>query len=386
MMNNTIYGQTQAQSNGFEFTAAATQQSNFDENYAAIASSFDYVRSDDDTSELAASVTDVKALLAKINPSATKKIKATAEKAFGFTATESEETETKADDKKEDSKEDKKKKSPKIKMKINTEDKTMLTPHTLISYISNLDLEKCADSVFGQIFTDYVGARVHAVDVPSQRGDKRTYVCMELQFALKPDPARDGKIKNVVKIDDVMDFKKATGVTPDVANVMNAFNAQRFIGNQKTNIRINDDTRQIISDFINKNVFINVNGEMVPDWKNLETSATNVGQPTGNNNITNGELIVSVKIDACIFIAKLFKILDIDTSKYRIDLSYFAPCDPTSFVNNGVNLWNVWRGADKLPFLIEVRETDIKEACRVARMTSTGRYGAPVGFMYNRTM
>lgn len=382
MMNNGFYGAPV--NNSTAFFDACQQQENFDRAYAAATArgSLDYVQSETKSEDL--EQVDIKNLLKKISPSAVEKVKDECQDIFGIKADDKKKAAEKKEDKKEEAKEEKD--DSKAEIEIDDNDRELIPIHSVAGNVTSIEIERCSNSLFSQIFADFIGTRVNAIDVhvPDPRTGKtelKTLVSMELQFCMSAAEATDGKIKNVVTIEDELDTNSsASSELGELASM------QRSLGKQKANLKLNKLTRKILTPFISKDVFINTPNGMEPDWRNIETNACNVGQPQGNNCLTNGAFVVSVKIDIAIFISKLMSLLkEITPDKYIFKCQYLAPADPSvvASAGGGYSFWNVWRSSDKLPFIIRVETVSIKEELRLMRLTGTGRYGRPCGVYYN---
>lgn len=353
MMNNNIYGNN----NGFDALSNAI------DNSTASFADLDYVK--EDTKDELESV-DIKSLLGKLSPDYKKKLKAQATKLANIPATEAA---------KENNEPESKEKKPEIE--IDVKDKEMFPLHTVTAFAVSTEIERLADSLFSQIFTDYKAARLYAVDIPDTNGRNKTYVAMDLNFIMTPDPATDGKIKSVIPADDELNTKESPCLDEGVADIINTFARFRAIANQKKDFKLNNATREALRTFINPSVFVpDGKGGSQPDWKNIETCDASVTGRAPGQYTTNGEFMVTVKIDPVIFITKIVTLLsEITPDKYKYDIVYYAPINPTAYVNS--NQSNGFRTG--MPFLIAIKTTNIAEDIRIMRLTCTGRFGNPAG-------
>lgn len=327
---------------------------------------------------------DIAKILEGINPNALKSIKKEIKKfklGLGFESDDDEKkkkkSNKKADEKATDA--DENKDVDKVELDIEKNDRSLVPIHTVIGYLKSYELEKLAAGVFSQIFEDWAGCRVHSVNLP----DNKSLVCMELQFMLKPNDAAKGKIKSVCPASEELDVDVKNSGNEATERLIKSFKSQRAMSQQKADIKLNKATRQVLTPFVSKNVYIvGPDGKPTPDWSKLETANASVGAYNGGNNITVGQQILTVKIDPVIFAAKMLTLLDeADTDKYCYSMKYAAPIIPQ--VQN-YNFWDVMRFGDTQPFLIEFRQTNVREHANVMKLIGYGRF-APFsnGPMYN---
>lgn len=325
---------------------------------------------------------DIAKILEGINPNALKSIKKEIKKfklGLGFTSDDDEVKKEAKNKNKKAAEKTEKEEDDKVELDIDKSDRSLVPIHTIIGYLKSYELEKLAAGVFSQIFEDWAGCRVHSVNLP----DNKSLVCMELQFMLKPNDASKGKIKSVCPASEELDVDVKNSGNEATERLIRSFKSQRAMSQQKADIKLNKATRQVLTPFVSKNVYIvGPDGKATPDWSKLETANASVGAYNGGNNITVGQQILTVKIDPVIFAAKMLTLLDeADTDKYCYSMKYAAPIIPQ--VQN-YNFWDVMRFGDTQPFLIEFRQTNVREHANVMKLIGYGRF-APFsnGPMYN---
>lgn len=362
-------------------TAAAVQAS-FDQVYAQSVVTNGIGAGKELAPELVNPVT-IDDIIGKINPGAAKGTAAAA--ADIILNYDKDKNDTAADEagaeptgkKKGKKKDDTEPKKEKLTCDFNVKSRSILPVCDVTSYFKSTDLEKAAKQVFGKIFADFIGARVHSIVTKgTDKMPGKTVIGMELQFRLTNEAAPEGKIKNVIPATEELNLPKAKNVNENtdakIVDMINTFKSGAVINNLKSEIKLNNDTREILANFISPNVCIRANdGRLVPDWSRLETAHANT-VACGNNQFTVGEQIICVKIDPVIFTSKIMASLEaVNPKEFAYELGFFAFL-PADYGN--AEFYSVQRFNEFQSFMIELKQTSVKERDRVMRECRLGKY------------